>query len=162
MCLKKEGKGLSAIVLVTSPLISLIKDQVKSLQKKEIKASLIGSGQEEANFKQILTGEMNIVYSSPEAILSNDQWREMVLFSNLSTKCCCGSCWWSALNHPLVRENIFLTCSESERHCCGRKQQHRKFLLERLEIFFRVCNFYLPKYFCYLKRISHLSYFSSV
>ena len=92
MCLKKEGKSLSAIVLVISPLISLIRDQVKSLQKKEIKVSFIGSGQEEANFKQILTGEMNIVYSSPEAILSNDQWREMVLFSNLSRKCCCGSC----------------------------------------------------------------------
>jgi len=51
MCLKKEGKSRSAIVLVISPLISLIKDQVKSLQKKEIKASFIGSGQEEANFK---------------------------------------------------------------------------------------------------------------
>ena len=92
MCLKKEGRSLSAIVLVISPLISLIKDQVKSLQKKETKASFIGSGQEEANFKQILTGEMNIVYSSPEAILSNDQWREMVLFSNFSRKCYCGSC----------------------------------------------------------------------
>ena len=78
MCLKKEGKSRSAIVLVISPLISLIKDQVKSLQKKGIKASFIGSGQEEANFKEILTGEINIVYSSPEAMLSNDHWHEMV------------------------------------------------------------------------------------
>ena len=70
MCLKKEGKSRSAIVLVISPLISLIQDQVKSLQKKEIKVSFIGSGQEDASFKQILTGEMNIVYSSPEAMLS--------------------------------------------------------------------------------------------
>lgn len=45
-------------------------------------------------------------------------------------KCCCGSCWWSALYHQLVRENIFLICSESKRHCCGRKQWHRKFMLE--------------------------------
>ena len=33
---------------------------------------------EEANFKQILTGEMNIVYSSPEAMIPNDQRREIV------------------------------------------------------------------------------------
>ena len=75
---RKEGKNRTAIVLVISPLVSLIKDQVKNLQKMGIKASFIGAGQEEANFQQILKGEMNIVYSSPEAMLSNDQWRDMV------------------------------------------------------------------------------------
>ena len=68
----------SAIVLVISPLVSLMKDQVKNLQQKGIKASFIGGGQEEGNLQRILKGEMNIVYSSPEAMMANDQWREMV------------------------------------------------------------------------------------
>ena len=66
------------IVLVISPLVSLIKDQVKGLQRRGVKASFIGAGQEEANFKEIVNGEMNIVYSSPEAMLANDRWREMI------------------------------------------------------------------------------------
>ena len=73
-----KGDIRSAIVLVISPLVSLIKDQVKSLWQKGIRASFIGAGQEEANFKQIVDGEMNIVYSSPEAMLANDRWREMI------------------------------------------------------------------------------------
>ena len=61
-----------------APLVSLIKDQVKGLQRRGVKASFIGAGQEEANFKEIVNGEMNIVYSSPEAMLANDRWREMI------------------------------------------------------------------------------------
>lgn len=74
----QKGKIRSGIVLVISPLVSLIKDQVKGLQQRGIKASFIGAGQEEANFKEIVNGEMNIVYSSPEAMLANDRWREMI------------------------------------------------------------------------------------
>ena len=73
-----EGRNRTAIVLVISPLVSLIKDQVKFLQNKGIKASPIGAGQEDANFQEIINGEMNIVYSSPEAMLSNNHWREVI------------------------------------------------------------------------------------
>ena len=73
-----NGNIRSGIVLVISPLVSLIKDQVKGLQQRGIKASFIGAGQEEANFKEIVNGEMNIVYSSPEAMLASDRWREMI------------------------------------------------------------------------------------
>ena len=48
------------------------------MERKGIKASFIGGGQEQANLQKIFKGEMNIVYSSPEAVLGNDQWREMV------------------------------------------------------------------------------------
>lgn len=94
---RKEGKSRSAIVLVISPLVSLIKDQVKNLQKKGIKASFIAGGQEEANFRQILNGKMNIVYSSPEAMLSNDKWREMVC-------------------SPIYQENVVALAIDEE-HC---------------------------------------------
>jgi len=74
----QNGNNQSGIVLVISPLVSLIKDQVKGLKQRGIKASFIGAGQEEANFKEIVNGEMNIVYLSPEAMLANDRWREMI------------------------------------------------------------------------------------
>ena len=40
-----DGKICSAIILVISPLVSLMKDQVQYLQQKGIKASFIGGGQ---------------------------------------------------------------------------------------------------------------------
>ena len=35
-------------------------------------------GARTGKFAEDLKGEMNIVYSSPETVLGNDQWREMV------------------------------------------------------------------------------------
>lgn len=72
------GKIRSAIILLISPLVSLMKDQVQCLEQKGIKAPFIGGGQEQANLEKIFKGEMNSVYSSAEAVLENDQWREMV------------------------------------------------------------------------------------
>ena len=40
-----DGKIRSAVILVISPLVSLMKDQVQYLQQKGIKASFIGGGQ---------------------------------------------------------------------------------------------------------------------
>lgn len=74
----QNGNNRSGIVLVISPLVFLIKGQVKGLQQRGIKASFIGTGQEKASFKEILNGEMNIVYSLPEAMLANDRWQEMI------------------------------------------------------------------------------------
>lgn len=34
-----------------------------------------------ANFQHIINGEMKIVYSSPKAMLSNNQWREVICSS---------------------------------------------------------------------------------
>ena len=46
-----DRKICSAIILVISPLVSLMKDQVQYLQQKEIKALFIGGGQ----YKMVLT-----------------------------------------------------------------------------------------------------------
>ena len=73
-----DGDTRSAIVLVISPLVSLIKDQVRHLKQKGINASLIGPEQDTGDRRKILKGEMNIVYSSPEAMLANNEWREVV------------------------------------------------------------------------------------
>ena len=40
-----DGKIRSAIILVISPLVSLMKDQVQYIKQKGLKASFIGGGQ---------------------------------------------------------------------------------------------------------------------
>ena len=69
------GKIRSAVILVISPLVSLMKDQVQCFERKGIKASFIGGGEEQANLQKIFKGEMNIVYSSPEAVLKRELMR---------------------------------------------------------------------------------------
>ena len=66
------GKIRSAVIRVISPLVSLMKDQVQCFERKGIKASFIGGGEELANLQKIFKGEMNIVYSSPEAVLKRE------------------------------------------------------------------------------------------
>ena len=66
------GKIRSAVIRVISPLVSLMKDQVQCFERKGIKASFIGGGEEQANLQKIFKGEMNIVYSSPEAVLKRE------------------------------------------------------------------------------------------
>lgn len=61
-----------------SPLVSLMKDQVKCLKEKGINASSIGEKDDVDSLNKILRGEINIVFSSPEAVLANDRWREIV------------------------------------------------------------------------------------
>ena len=72
-----DDRPQTAIVLVISPLVALMKDQEKYLKSKGIHASFIGEKHGDDDLK-ILKGEVNIVYSSPESMLANDQWREMV------------------------------------------------------------------------------------
>ena len=55
-----DGKIRSAIILVISPLVSLIKDQVQYLQQKGKKASFIGGGQ----CKMGLTTSLHELYGS--------------------------------------------------------------------------------------------------
>lgn len=67
-----------SIVLVISPLIALMEDQVSDLTNLNIPACLVGSTQPDTNIvERICDGEFQLVYSSPE-FLQLDIGREML------------------------------------------------------------------------------------
>lgn len=72
LCYQIPGLILPGLTLVVSPLISLMKDQVDTLQKKGIKScylsSSLSSQEMEANFKRLENGEFHFCYLAPERL----------------------------------------------------------------------------------------------
>ena len=62
----------------TSPLIALMKDQVASLTAKRVRACYIGGEVTDSIVEEVNKGQYQIVFSSPETILRNEMWREML------------------------------------------------------------------------------------
>ena len=75
------------IVVVVSPLISLMEDQVSHLKKLGLKAANISS-LEKGEDTRVESGEYSLVYGSPEAWLKNEHWRFMLTNSVYSKKLC--------------------------------------------------------------------------
>ena len=73
------------IVVVVSPLVSLMDDQVKYLQSLGLSAVNISS-ESEVHHSKIEKGEYSIVYGSPEAGLMNERWRCMLSNKVYSSK----------------------------------------------------------------------------
>ena len=67
------NKSAGHIVVVVSPLVSLMDNQVKILTDLGLSAISISS-QEELDVTKIEKGEYSIVFGSPEAWLMNDRW----------------------------------------------------------------------------------------
>ena len=64
------------ILVVLSPLLNLIEDQKQHLRKLGIAVASIGDDKEENS--RIEKGECNLVYTSPESLLNNSKWRNML------------------------------------------------------------------------------------
>ena len=71
-----DGFSANPIVVVISPLVSLMEDQVNSLRKLGISAGSIGEDQ--VLNRKIEHGECSVVFSSPESLLGNGRWRNML------------------------------------------------------------------------------------
>ena len=67
------------IVVVVSPLVNLMKDQVDKLANLGILAASLSEMTEE-NAKGVIEGRFSMVYGSPKAWLKNERWRK--------AKCC--------------------------------------------------------------------------
>lgn len=76
ICYQVPAMGLPGITLVISPLISLMKDQVKALNEAGIHAAYINSSLTEAQIKRALElageGAYKIIYVAPERLESPD------------------------------------------------------------------------------------------
>ena len=70
---KRQG----SIIVVVSPLIALMKDQVGKFMSKGLHAVRIGNCTTEVEH-QIKNGEYQLVFVSPEAILVRSKWRRML------------------------------------------------------------------------------------
>lgn len=67
-----------SIVLVISPLVALMKDQVSFLKSLNVRAEFVVADQVESVLKEVEAGKYRLVYTSPESMLSADRWRRML------------------------------------------------------------------------------------
>ncbi len=76
---KSLCSGLS-IVLVVSPLIALMKDQVGSITKMGIRATFISDKESISTQtkQEIERGEYQVIFVSPEALFFSTQWRRIL------------------------------------------------------------------------------------
>jgi len=87
LCYQFPATQFPGITIIFSPLIALMRDQVKYLKSIGIVCECINSGQEHEENTEILekavNGEVKILYIAPER-QENQQWLEAVRMMNLS------------------------------------------------------------------------------
>lgn len=87
LCYQYPATQFSGITVIFSPLIALMRDQVKSLNSKGISASYINSEQapeeNSATIQAALNGEIKILYIAPER-QENQEWIEATRRMRLS------------------------------------------------------------------------------
>ena len=81
VCSYLAKSGLSAfsvdpIVVIASPLIALMRNQVSGLQRKNLKAGMIGESL--SVDEDIKEGRTTFVYGSPEVLVGNSMWRKVL------------------------------------------------------------------------------------
>lgn len=74
-------------MVVVSPLVNLMAEQVSNLKELGISAANLSS-LEDSERERVENGEYSVVYGSPEAWLKNERWRLMLTNSVYSKKLC--------------------------------------------------------------------------
>ncbi len=90
LCYQFPATQFEGMTIIFSPLIALMRDQVRYLKSIGISSECINSGQEREQNTEILenavNGEVKILYIAPER-QENRQWLEAVRMMNLSELC---------------------------------------------------------------------------
>jgi ATP-dependent DNA helicase RecQ len=74
-----RGKSSKSIAVVVSPLISLMKDQVHSLETKGVSSIYVTKNMsDDWQEQKLYEGGYQILFFSPEALVCDDTWREMI------------------------------------------------------------------------------------
>lgn len=100
LCFQFPATQLQGVTIVFSPLIALMRDQVRSMQEKGIRASAINSNQEDLENANIIAkaqnNELDILYIAPER-MENATWitaaREMKIAMVVIDEAHCISMW---------------------------------------------------------------------
>ncbi|KAK9314674.1 hypothetical protein V1522DRAFT_408456 [Lipomyces starkeyi] len=76
------GGKTKGTTIVISPLISLMQDQVEHLLEKGINAAMVSSrgdtGERRNTFQQLKSGDLSLLYVSPEMLTTNSQLRNVI------------------------------------------------------------------------------------
>lgn len=73
----RHSDSSAAMVIVVSPLISLMKDQVAAFQKKGVKAVHVTPSDSET-LLAVMAGDFQLIYISPETLLTDHEWRDVL------------------------------------------------------------------------------------
>ena len=85
---RKLGRALDkSVVLVVSPLVSLMIDQVTSLRSVGVGAAIMSAGHAERQLarellvdeRDVERGMFSLLFGSPEAIIGSERWRQLLL-----------------------------------------------------------------------------------
>ncbi len=73
-----------SVVLVVSPLVSLMVNQVRQLRSDGVAAAILSGNSDvdsklQATHSDIVEGKYRLVYSSPEALFSSNQWTDIMM-----------------------------------------------------------------------------------
>ena len=71
---KANAGDAKPIVIVVSPLVALMEDQVKEAEQLGVHAGQLGVHDD----RDILDGSLSLVFGSPESWLLNNKWRRML------------------------------------------------------------------------------------
>ena len=71
-------QGGHSIVVILSPLSALMQDQVASFTKRGLKCVALTYGTADENEDVIAMGDVQLVFASPEILLSDRAWRDML------------------------------------------------------------------------------------
>ena len=73
-----EGGKLMSTIILVSPLVSVMRDQVEQLKQFGFSAAAMGIGEEcEEDEEKVRNGEYEIVFRSPESWLSKSWMKEL-------------------------------------------------------------------------------------
>ena len=100
LCYQFPATQLTGVTIVFTPLIALMRDQVRSMHEKGIRAAAINSNQEKEENDQIIAkarqNELDILYIAPER-MENAEWisaaREMKIAMVVIDEAHCISMW---------------------------------------------------------------------
>ena len=68
----------TSIVICVSPLLSLMQDQKGKFTPRGLVTEFVGEGQSRLQLEKVDAGLCQLVYISPESLLYNQHWRELL------------------------------------------------------------------------------------